>query len=111
MAAGDGAAGPQLVDGAFEHHLATGGAGAGTEIDDVVGDRNRLRLVLDDQHGVALVAQLQQGAVHPRDVVRVKPDGRFVEHVGHIGERRPELADHLGALRLSARQRARPPVE
>ena len=34
------------------------------EVDDVVGDRDRLRLVLDDEHGVALVAQLQQQVVH-----------------------------------------------
>ncbi len=45
------------------------------------------------------------------DVVRVQPDRRLVEHVGDVGERRPELADHLGALRLAARQRARRPVE
>ena len=35
-------------------------AGARTQVDDVVGDRDRLRLVLDDEHRVALVAQPQQ---------------------------------------------------
>ena len=59
MPPGQRAAGPQPFDGALEHHLAALGAGAGAEIDDVVGDRDRLRLVLHDQHGVALVAQLQ----------------------------------------------------
>ena len=87
------------------------GAGAGAEVDDVVGDRDRLRLVLDDEHGVALVAQLQQQVVHPLDVVRVQADRRLVEDVGDVGERRAEVADHLGALRLAARQRARRPVE
>ena len=48
-----------------KHDLAAGGAGARAEVDDVVGDRDRLGLVLDDQHGVALVAQLQQQVVHP----------------------------------------------
>jgi len=72
----------------------------------VVGDRDRLGLVLHDQHGVALVAQLQQQVVHPLDVVGVQPDRRLVEDVGDVGERRPEVADHLGALRLTARQRA-----
>ena len=111
VAAGEGAARAQAVDRALEHDLATARARAGTEVDDVVGDGDRLRLVLDDQHGVALVAQLQQQLVHPRDVVRVQPDRRLVEHVGHVGERRPEVADHLGALRLAARERARRPVE
>ena len=81
------------------------------EVDDVVGDRDRLRLVLDDEHGVALVAQLQQQVVHPLDVVRVQADRRLVEDVGDVGERRAEVADHLRALRLAARQRARRPVE
>ena len=94
-----------------KHDLAAAGAGARAEVDDVVGDRDRLRLVLDDEHGVALVPQLQQQVVHPLDVVRVQPDRRLVEHVGDVGERRPEVADHLGALGLAARQRARRPVE
>ena len=86
-------------------------AGAGAEVDDVVGDRDRLRLVLDDEHRVALVPQPQQQVVHPLDVVRVQADGRLVEDVGDVGERGAEVADHLGALRLAARQRARRPVE
>ena len=108
---GERAAGPQPVDGALEHDLAAGRAGAGAEVDDVVGDRDRLRLVLDDEHGVALVAQPQQQVVHPLDVVGVQPDRRLVEDVGDVGERRAEVADHLDALRLAARQRARRPVE
>ena len=108
---GQRAAGPQPVDGALEHHLAAAGAGARAEVDDVVGDRDRLRLVLHDEHGVALVAQLQQQVVHPLDVVRVQPDRRLVEHVGDIGERRAEVTDQLGALGLAARQRPRRPVE
>jgi hypothetical protein len=45
--------------------------------------------------------------VHALDVVRVQPDRRLVEDVGHVGERRAEVADHLRALRLAARERAR----
>ena len=54
-----------------KHDLAAGGTGARAEVDDVVGDLDRLRLVLHDQHGVALVAQLQQQVVHALDVVGV----------------------------------------
>ena len=87
------------------------GAGARAEVDHVVGDRDHLGLVLDDEHGVALVAQLEQQVVHPLDVVRVQADRRLVEDVGDVGQRRAEVADHLRALRLAARQRARRPVE
>ena len=60
MAAGDRAAGPQPIDGPLEHHLATGRPGAWPEVDDVVRDLDRLGLVLDDEHRVALVAQPQR---------------------------------------------------
>jgi len=67
--------------------------------------------VLDDEHRVALVAQPQQQVVHPLDVVGVQARGGLVEDVGDVGERRPEVPDHLGALCLAARQRARRPLE
>jgi hypothetical protein len=111
VAAGQGAAVPQALDGALEDHLAAGGPGAGAKVDGVVGDRDRVRLVLHDQHGVALVAQPQQQLVHPLDVVGVQPGGGLVEDVGDVGERRAQVADHLGALRLAARQRARRPLQ
>ncbi|ADO75117.1 uncharacterized protein STAUR_7361 [Stigmatella aurantiaca DW4/3-1] len=108
---GERATGPQPVNGALEDHLAAGGAGTGAEVDDVVGDRDHLWLVLDHKDGVALVTQPQQQAVHPLNVVRVQPDRRLIEHVGHVGERRSKVPDHLGALCLAARQRPRRPVE
>ena len=45
------------LDRALEDHLAARGPGTRTEVDDVVGDRDDLGLVLDDEHRVALVAQ------------------------------------------------------
>src|SRR5438093_1844462 len=60
---------------------------------------------------LTLVPQPQQQVVHPLDVMGVQARGGLVEDVGDVGERGAELADHLGALRLAARQRARRPVE
>ena len=71
-----------------KHDLAAAGPGTRPEVDHVVGDRDRLRLVLDHEHGVALVAQPQQQVVHPLDVVRVQADRRLVEDVGDVGQRR-----------------------
>src|SRR5690606_3152826 len=65
---GDGVAGAQALDRTLVAHLATRAARAGAEVDDVVGDRDGLRLVLDDQHRVALVPQPGQQVVHPLDV-------------------------------------------
>jgi hypothetical protein len=64
VASGERAARLEAVDGALEDHLAARGSGAGTEVDDVIGDRARLRLVLDDEDRVALVAQPQEELVH-----------------------------------------------
>ena len=109
--AGDGVAGTQPVDVALVDNLAAAGAGQGAEVDDVVRDGDGLRFVLHHQDGVALVPQLQQEVVHPLDVVRVQADGGLVEDVGDVGERGAQVADHLGALRLAAGERAGGPVQ
>ncbi|MPM85936.1 hypothetical protein SDC9_133019 [bioreactor metagenome] len=83
---GEGVGGPQLVHRALETDAAARGAGAGPEVDHVVGDGDHLGLVLHHQHGVALVAQLQQELVHPLDVVGVQADGGLVEDVRDVGE-------------------------
>jgi hypothetical protein len=111
VAAGEGAARPQALDGALVADGATRRTRSRAEVDDVVGDGDGLRLVLDDEDGVALLAQPQQQVVHALDVVGVQADGGLVEDVGDVGERGTEVADHLDALRLAARQRARRPVE
>ena len=108
-ASGGGCA--QVGDGAGEQDLAALAAGAGSEIHDVIGELDNFRLVLDDEDGVALVAQREQQAAEPRDVVRVKASGRLVEDVGGIRERRGEVSHHAGTLRLATRQRARWAVE
>lgn len=86
MVTGLGTTGLQPLDRALEADLTTGAARTRPQVDDVVADRDGLGFVLDDQHGVAFVPQLQQQAVHALDVVRVQTDRRLVEHVGDVGE-------------------------
>ncbi len=57
MAPGERAEGSQFPDRALELDLAAVAAGARPQIHDMVGDGDHLRLVLHDEHGVALVAQ------------------------------------------------------
>ncbi|MNW65177.1 hypothetical protein D3C74_435330 [compost metagenome] len=102
MAARRGVARAQPVDRALEADGAPVPPGSRADVDDVVRDRDRLGLVLHDEDRVALVPQLEQQRVHALDVVRVQPDGRLVEHIGDVGERGAQVADHLGALRLAA---------
>ena len=81
---------------------ATEFAGAEPHVDDLVGHGDHVGVVLDDQHGVALVAQLPEDADEAQVVARVQADGRFVEHVQRADERRPERRRQADALRLAA---------
>ena len=82
-------------------------AGAGPEVDEVVGDEHRLLVVLDDEDGVAEVAQALERPDELGVVALVQADRRLVEHVEHADERRADLRRQPDALRLAARQRRR----
>ncbi len=101
----------QPAERALVDDLAAVGAGAGAHVDDVIGDPDHLRLVLDHQDGVALVAQPLEQPVHLLHVVGVEADGRLVEDVGHIGQAGAEVADHLRALRLATGEGGRLAIE
>ena len=68
---------------ALEDDVAAVVAGAGSEIDDVVGGADRLLVVLDDDHGVAEIAQPRQRREQLPVVALVQADRRLVEHVEH----------------------------
>src|SRR5258708_6600510 len=80
---------------------------ARAEVDDVVGGANRLLVVLDDQNGVAEIAQPSQRLDEALVVALVQADARFVEHVDDAAELAAELACEPDALCLAAAQ-ARP---
>src|SRR5207249_11589342 len=56
-------------------------AGAGTEVNHVIGAPNRLLIVLDQQDRVPKVAQGLESLKEPLVVSRLEADGRPVEHV------------------------------
>ena len=80
-------------------------ARAESHVDDVIGDRDHVGVVLDDEHGVALIAQLPQDVDQPLVVARVQSDRRLVEHVQRADERRAQRRREVDALRFAARQR------
>ena len=67
-------------------------ASARTDVDDVVGGEDRVFVVLDDDDGVAEVAQAAQRLEQPRVVALVEANRRLVEDVEHAGEARADLA-------------------
>src|SRR5215210_6422050 len=96
---------PHFLDGAFGDNETAVLSGSGTEIDQVIGGLHRLLVVLDDDDGVAEIAQLSQSVQQPGIVALVQSDRRLVEDVQHANETRPDLGREANALRLPARQR------
>ena len=61
------------------------------DVDDVIGARDRLLVVLDDDDRVALGAKAGEGVEQHAVVARVQPDRRLVEHVADTAEVAAEL--------------------
>ena len=86
-------------------------ARARAHVDEPVGAAHHLLVVLDDDHGVAEVAEPLERADQPVVVALVEPDRRLVEDVEHADELRADLRREPQPLRLAARERRRRAVE
>ena len=80
-------------------------AGAGPEVDDVVGGANRLFVVLDDDDGVAEIAQPGERREQRAVVALVQADRRLVEDVEDAGQVRSDLRRQADALAFAAGER------
>ena len=58
--------------------FAAGVAAFGAEVDDPVGGLDHFEIVLDDDHGIALVGQFVQHVEQFRHVVEMQPGGGFI---------------------------------
>ncbi len=85
-----------VLDRARHDDLAAVLPRARPDVDDVVGDTDRLLVVLDDDHGVAEVAQPHQRLDEAAVVALVEPDRRLVEHVEHARPGRCRSAMRAG---------------
>ena len=96
-----------LVRRALGDHVAAVLAGAGPEVDEVVGGEHRALVVLDDDHGVAEVAEPVEGRDQLLVVALVKADRGLVEHVHDADQARADLGREPDPLRLAAGEGAR----
>ncbi|MCK7519432.1 MAG: hypothetical protein MZV64_17720 [Ignavibacteriales bacterium] len=95
-----------LLRRAFGDDLSAVFARAGTEVDHPICSADGLVVVLDDQHGVAQVAQSLERVQQAGVVARVQADRRLIQHVQHAHQPRADLRRQADALRLAARERA-----
>ena len=91
--------------------LAAMDAGAGADIDDMVGGEDGVLVMLHHDDGVAEVAQVPQRLQQAGVVALVQADRRLVEHVEHAGQAGADLARRGGCAgsrrRRACRRRAR----
>ena len=83
-------------------------ASLGPQVEDPVGRLDHVEIVLDDDHGVALLLEPVEHLQQLLDVVEVQPGGRLVEDVKRLaGALLDQLARQLDALGLAAGERGR----
>ena len=85
--------------------------GAGAHVDEVVGGAHHLLVVLDDEDGVAEVAQVLERPDQAVVVALVEADRGLVEDVEDADELRADLGREPEPLRLAARERGGGAVE
>ena len=97
----------KVGDLALRDDVAAVDAGAGADIEHVVGGADGVFVVLDHDHSVAEVAQPAERFEEPRVVALMQADGGLVEHIEHAGQAGADLRGEANALALAARERAR----
>ena len=79
-----------FFDGSGREEVAAEFAGAGAEVEEMVGGADDVGVVLDDEDGVAEVAEVLHDADEFGGVAGVEADAGFVEHVECADEARAE---------------------
>src|SRR6185503_11201463 len=89
------------------HDRAAMHAGARPDVDHMVGEPDRIFIMLDDDDGVAEIAQARQGFEEAGVVALMEPDRGLIEDIEDAGQSRTDLRGEPDALALAARKRAR----
>jgi hypothetical protein len=87
----------------YSNHPAAIFPAAGTELDEVVGGGDDIRVMLDDEDGVTGVAEAEDGFQEFFDIAEVEAGSGFVEEVEGMGRFGfGNLQSELEALRFAA---------
>ena len=108
------AAAPRLLDLVYRacgNHIAAACSGDGAHLDQVVGFRQYARIVVDNNHGVAITHQIAHYAHQAVDIGRVQADRRLVQYIKHTCRSITHHAGKLHALALTRGERGTGAVE
>ena len=88
-----------LVHRTCSDHFTAARSGNGAHLDQIVGFRQYARVVVDNNHGVAVIHQIAHHAHQAVDIGRMQADRRLVQHIKHT---RRSVAHHAGELHTLA---------
>ena len=100
-----------MFGGAVADHLAAVDACARADVKDIISLADGLFVVLDNDHGVARVAQVFERGQKAAVVALVEADGGLIKHIEHALQARTDLACEADALAFAAGQCARVPAQ
>jgi len=89
------------LTGAIENDLTAVDTGAGTNLKDMIGAMDGVKVVLDDDDGVAFADECFEVMNEPLVFFLVKADGRFVENIEDITKRDEDLIGDTYTLNLT----------
>ena len=100
-----------LVYRARSNHIAAACSSNGTHLNQIVGFRQYARIVVDNNHGVAVIHQIAHHAHQAVDIGRMQANRRLVQHIKHACRSIAHHASKLHALALTRGERGTGAVE
>ena len=90
----------------MRHHHAPMHTSPRTNVKNVVSLANRLFIMFDNNHGIALITQVFERAQQAVIVALMQTDRRFIQHVQHPGKPRANLRGQTYPLAFPAAERS-----
>lgn len=91
-----------FFDGSFRGDFAAALSGAGSHVNQIVGSADGVFVMLDDNYGVADVAQAGKGGKQAVVVSLMQTYRRFVKNIEHAGQSGADLGSQTDALGFAA---------
>ena len=100
-----------LVYRTCSDHVTAARSGNGAHLDQIVGFRQHTCIVVDNNHGVAVIHQIAHHAHQAVDIGRMQADRRLVQHIKHARRSVAHHAGKLHTLALTRRERGTGAIE
>ena len=100
-----------LVHRTCSDHFTAARSGNGAHLDQIVGFRQYARVVVDNNHGVAVIHQIAHHAYQAVNIGRMQADRGLVQHIEHACRSVAHHAGELHALALTRGKRGTGAVE